>query len=75
MSSNSIHVTPHPDGGWQAKKAGAERASYRTETQGEAIERSRPQSIREGLEQVIHNRQGRIREKNSYGNDPHPPKG
>lgn len=24
----SMHITPHPDGGWQGKKGGAERASF-----------------------------------------------
>ena len=30
------HVTPHPQGGWQVKGAGNQRATVRTETQAEA---------------------------------------
>ena len=30
------HVTPHPDGGWQVKAAGALRATVRTDTQQQA---------------------------------------
>ncbi|MCC8195123.1 MAG: DUF2188 domain-containing protein [Deltaproteobacteria bacterium] len=73
--SKSIHVTPHPEGGWQVKKGGAERASLRTDTQAEGFERARTIAQREGLELCIHRPNGQIREKNSYGNDPYPPKG
>ena len=30
------HVTPHPQGGWQVKGAGNQRATVRTATQAEA---------------------------------------
>ena len=30
------HVTPHPQGGWQVKEAGNQRATVRTGTQAEA---------------------------------------
>lgn len=70
----SLHTTPHPDGGWQVKKGGASRASYRTDTQAEADFRARNQAKREGLEYCLHNKQGQIRQKDSYGNDPFPPR-
>ena len=35
------HVTPHKDGGWQVKGENNLRATIRTETQAEAIERAR----------------------------------
>ncbi len=73
--SDTIHVTPHPDGGWQVKKGGASRASSKHRTQKEAIDEARKTSKREGLELVIHRPDGRIREKDSHGNDPYPPKG
>lgn len=31
------HVVPNPDGGWDVKKAGAERASKHCETKQEAM--------------------------------------
>ena len=65
---------PHPSGGWQTKREGADRAGSRYGTQGEAIERAQEQAIREGGEVVIHRRDGRIRDSDSYGNDPNPPK-
>ena len=69
------HVTPHPDGGWQVKSANNSKATVRTSTQKEAINIARSIAQNNHSEVVIHNKQGRIREKNSYGNDPYPPKG
>lgn len=69
------HVTPHPDGGWQVKAAGAERATVRTDTQQQAIEIGKGIAINQRSELFIHNKHGQIRERNSYGNDPYPPRG
>lgn len=75
MLKKNQHVTPHKDGGWQVKGAGNSRATVRTETQSEAIKIARDIAINNGSEVVIHGENGRIREKNSYGNDPFPPNG
>ncbi len=76
MSNNqNQHVTPHKDGGWQVKGAGNSRATVRTETQADAIKIARDIAINKHSEVVIHGQNGRIREKNSYGNDLCPPKG
>ena len=69
------HVTPHPQGGWQVKGAGYNRATVRTETQAEARTIAREIAMNNKSELVVHGADGRIREKNSYGNDPYPPKG
>ena len=69
------HVTPHPDGGWQVIGEGNERATVRTSTQKEAIDRAREISRNQGSELIIHRPDGRIREKDSHGNDPFPPEG
>lgn len=69
-----VHVVPHPDGGWATRKDGAGRVGSRHDTQREAIDRGRQQAIRERSELVIHRKDGRIRDSDSYGNDPHPPK-
>lgn len=74
MAKNQ-HVTPHPDGGWQVKGAGNCRATARTSTQAEAIVIAKEIAINQGTELIIHRPNGQIREKNSYGNDPFPPKG
>lgn len=69
------HVTPHPDGGWQVKGAGNQKATVRTNTQAEAIQIARGIARNQESELVIHGQDGRIREKDSHGHDPYPPKG
>lgn len=68
------HVVPAKDG-WAVKGAGARRATRVYDTQKEAIAAARRIAVRQGSELLIHGRDGRIREKNTYGRDSHPPKG
>lgn len=74
MPKKDVHVVPHPKGGWATKSEGASRAGSRHSTQGSAIDKARSQAKREKSEVVIHRRNGQIRDSDSYGNDPHPPK-
>ena len=67
-----IHVVPRPDG-WATVKEGASRAGHLAGTQKEAAQLAREQAKREHVEVVIHRVDGRIRDSDSYGNDPHPP--
>ena len=69
------HVMTHPDGGWQVKGAGNSKAAVRTNTQSEAIKIARDIAINQNSEVVIHRTNCQIRDKNSYGNDPFPPRG
>ena len=69
------HVTPHAKGGWQVKGAGNTKATARTTTQAEAISIAKSIAVNKKSELVIHGTDGRLREKNSQGNDPFPPKG
>ncbi|AMQ06779.1 DUF2188 domain-containing protein [Sporosarcina psychrophila] len=71
--SNNQHVTKHEDG-WQVKGAGNSKATRVVDTQKEAIEIARGIAINKESEVVIHGRDGKIRDKDSYGNDPYPPK-
>lgn len=74
MTRNSRHVVPSPNGGWSVRAAGAARASKHFDTQDEAIEYGRDLAKRNNAEFYIHDRNGMIREKRSYGNDPFPPR-
>lgn len=74
MAKNQ-HITPHPNGGWQIKGAGNSRATVRTSTQKQAIDVGRSIARNQHSELVIHRPNGQIRDKDSYGNDPFPPKG
>ena len=69
------HVVRNPEGGWDVKKGGASRTSGHFRTQGDAIDAARKISSNQGSELYIHRRDGRIRAKDSHGNDPYPPKG
>lgn len=60
--------------GWAVRKGGSSRATKVYKTQAEAIEHGREIARNQGAEFYIHGRDGRIREKDSYGRDPHPPK-
>ncbi len=74
MSKKGQHVVPNGNG-WSVRSAGASRASGTYETQREAVDVARSRARQQGTELYIHGRDGRIRERDSYGNDPSPPKG
>lgn len=74
MITKSQHVVPRGKK-WAVRKAGAERVTRRFDTQQEAIKAARGIARNQGGEVFIHGRDGRIRERDSYGNDPFPPPG
>ncbi|MDZ4096839.1 MAG: DUF2188 domain-containing protein [Paracoccaceae bacterium] len=74
MSTKGQHVVPSGTR-WSVRKAGSERASGIYETQKEAIDAARQIARNQGTELYIHGRDGRIRERNSFGSDPFRPKG
>lgn len=73
-----IRITPVSGGSgdkkWRTKQDGAKRALGYFPTQEEAEDRGRSVAKSEETELVTHGRHGRIRSKDSFGNDPHPPK-
>lgn len=69
------HVTHRKDGHWQVKGAGNSKATRVTKTQKEAINIARNIALNQKSELIIHGRNGRIRAKDSHGNDPFPPRG
>jgi len=69
----SKHVVPNKDGGWSVKTNGTTISHQRTQKDAIAVANSVAKSDRS--EVVIHGRYGKIRDKNSFGNDPYPPKG
>lgn len=74
MAKKNQHVVP-TEGGWAVKRAGSKRATKVFSTQREAIKAGRKIARGQGSELLIHGKDGRIREKNTYGKDPRPPEG
>jgi hypothetical protein len=74
MSPRNQHVVPHEDG-WAVRGAGSRRASSVHQTQQGAIEAGREVARNQGSELFVHGRDGRIRERDSHGGDPFPPRG
>lgn len=74
MAGKNQHVVPHQEG-WAVKGAGNQRATSVHDTQQQAIDVARSIARNQESELVIHRQDGRIRDKDSYGNDPFPPKG
>lgn len=74
MSKENIHVVPR-DGNWAVVREGAERDSSHHNTQADAIDAARQTAQREGVELFIHRPDGRIRERDTHGPDPFPPRG
>lgn len=73
MSKKTVHVTPKGDQ-WQVKISGNPRPVKITPTQREAIFEGEGVARKLETELVIHRPDGTIRDKDSYGNDPCPPK-
>lgn len=73
MAKKDYHVVPSGKE-WAVKKEGASRASSLHPTQGDAESVGRKLAQQEKSEVVIHRPDGRIRDSDSYGRDPCPPR-
>ncbi len=71
---NQIHTVRRP-GGWGNLKAGASKVGKIYPTKAKAQAAGRKTAISSKSEHIIHNVNGKIGSRNSYGNDPHPPRG
>jgi hypothetical protein len=70
MSKKNIHVTHRKDGSWAVIGEGDSRASSLHRTQSAALDVARPLAKANRSELVIHGRDNKIVDKDSYGNDP-----
>jgi hypothetical protein len=70
---SDVHVVRQPGGTqWNVKQGGEKISTHRT--QGNAIDRGKQEAKRDHVDLVTHGTDGKIRSKDSYGNDPNPPK-
>lgn len=74
MAKPGQHVVPSGNG-WSVRKSGADRASGRFATQKEAVASATTIAKNQRTEVYVHGKDGRIRERNSYGHDPAPRRG
>jgi hypothetical protein len=68
------HVVPHGKD-WAVKGAGNEKSTKIVPTQKQAIDIAREIAKNQQSELIIHNKEGKIRDKDSFGNDPRNIKG
>lgn len=67
--------TYREDDRWKNRILGNKRASNTFDTKAEAQAKGREMVQKLRSEHIIKKRDGTIGERNSYGNDPYPPKG
>jgi hypothetical protein len=76
MARGWIHtVHRNATGDWANEVEGGERASTVHSTKADAVARGRELAIAAKTEHVIHNMDGTIASRNSYGPDAFPPRG
>jgi hypothetical protein len=68
------HVVPTSDGQWGVRGDLNSRITKKTPTQANAIDIARDIAKKQRSDVVIHRPNGQIRDRDSYGNDPCPPK-
>lgn len=69
----NVHVVPS-NGGWDVRVEGNSGARH-FPSQTEAIRAGRELARGNRSESIVHGRDGRIRQRDSYGRDPFPPRG
>lgn len=74
MAKSNVHIVPRGDQ-WAVQRANGQRATHLADTQQDAIDVGRDIARHQQVELVIHSRDGQINRRDSYGHDPHPPKG
>lgn len=74
-NNNKVWVSPNNNWWWRVHKTGSLRDSFHTDNKQDAIMNARNIAKSQRWELLIQNRDGKISERNSYGNDLFPPKG
>jgi hypothetical protein len=74
MAKKNVFVGPAGPGKWTVKESGSKDPISTHRTQEAAIDKAKPLARKNESELIIRGRDGQIRSKDSYGNDPNPPK-
>lgn len=76
MAKGDVHVVWRDDDSkWAVEKEGISRASSLHDTKESAAMAGRENAINERSELLIHGKDGKIQERNTYKQDPYPPRG
>ncbi|WP_341976842.1 DUF2188 domain-containing protein [Microbacterium sp. LWO13-1.2] len=77
MGNGNVHTSFDDDSQkWVNRREGSQRASSTHDTAAEASERGKDLARNSGSEWLKHRKDnGRIHDRNTYGDDPNPPKG
>jgi len=70
-----VHVVRGNSGGSQIRVEGTTRARSIHQTQAEALKAGRDIARKNTSELLVHGRDGKIRERSTFGHDPHRTKG
>lgn len=73
MPNRNVH-TVHSGKGWTNRYENSNRTLGYYDTKAKAQAAGRKKAIQNNSEHIIHGLNGRIQNKNSYGNDPFPPR-
>jgi hypothetical protein len=75
MTKKNIHTVFNKERKmWETKKEGQQKPIASSHTKETAEEKSVREAKKAGVEHVIHNKDGKISDKDSYGTDPNPTK-
>ncbi|MEX0806227.1 MAG: DUF2188 domain-containing protein [Candidatus Binatia bacterium] len=74
MSKKDAHVVRSSKGSWVVRKSGSSRAAKVFDSHEAAVTYGRTLAKNEGSDLYVHHPDGTIRNKNSYGKDPFPPR-
>ena len=76
MTKKNIHTVFNRERGlWENKKEGTEKPLSFHHTKENALNKAENFAENLKVEHFIHGKDGKIQERNSYGNDPFPPRG
>ena len=75
MAKKNVHTVYNNDSKrWETKVEKQSKPLSTSFTKQNAMTKSIREAKGRRVEHVIHNKDGKISDKDSYGNDPHPPK-
>jgi hypothetical protein len=70
MSAKAQHVVPNLQGGWSVRQTGSARASRVFSDQAAAVHYAREKAKKERTDLYVHGRDGTVRERDTYSEDP-----